>query len=94
MYTSKYEQLLWWTISHDANHAEDSSRDGSLIQIQRLGMLVTDTSLMLQWKPSDLQALKKPSPYRAKIAQSNKTDGVYICNFITNLDRNNKVSIG
>ena len=26
-----------------------------------------------------------------KIAQSNQTDGVYICNFITNLDRHNKV---
>ena len=47
VYTSKYEQQLWWTISHDANHAEDSSRDGSLVQIQHLGMLVTDTSLML-----------------------------------------------
>ena len=28
---------------------------------------------------------------KLKIAQSNQTDGVYICNFITNLDRNNKV---
>ena len=28
---------------------------------------------------------------KRKIAQSNQTDGVYICNFITNLDRNNKV---
>ena len=27
---------------------------------------------------------------KLKIAQSNQTDGVYICNFITNLDRNNK----
>ena len=26
-----------------------------------------------------------------KIAQSNQTGGVYICNFITNLDRSNKV---
>ena len=28
---------------------------------------------------------------KLKIAQSNLTDGVYICNVITNLDRNNKV---
>ena len=28
---------------------------------------------------------------KLKIAQSNQTDGVYICNFITNLDRNNEV---
>ena len=28
---------------------------------------------------------------KLKIAQSNQTDGVYICNLITNLDRNNKV---
>ena len=28
---------------------------------------------------------------KLKIAQSNQTDGAYICNFITNLDRNNKV---
>ena len=27
---------------------------------------------------------------KLRIAQSNQTDGVYICNFITNLDRNNK----
>ena len=34
-------------VSYDANHAEDSSRDGSLVLIQHLGKLVTDTSLML-----------------------------------------------
>ena len=28
---------------------------------------------------------------KLRIAQSNQTDGVYISNFITNLDRNNKV---
>ena len=28
---------------------------------------------------------------KLKIAQSNQTDGGYVCNFITNLDRNNKV---
>ena len=28
---------------------------------------------------------------KLKITQSNQTDGVHICNFITNLDRNNKV---
>ena len=28
---------------------------------------------------------------KLKIAQSNQTDRVYICNFITNLDRNNTV---
>ena len=28
---------------------------------------------------------------KLKIAQSKQTDGVYFCNFITNLDRNNKV---
>ena len=28
---------------------------------------------------------------KIKIAQSNQTDGAYICKFITNLDRNNKV---
>ena len=28
---------------------------------------------------------------KLKIAQSNQRDGVYICNFITNLDRHNKV---
>ena len=28
---------------------------------------------------------------KLKIARSNQTDGVYICNFITNLDQNNKV---
>ena len=28
---------------------------------------------------------------KLKIAQSNQTDGVYICNFITNLDRHSKV---
>ena len=28
---------------------------------------------------------------KLKITQSNQTDGVYICNFITNLGRNNKV---
>ena len=28
---------------------------------------------------------------KLKIAQSSLTDGVYICNFVTNLDRNSKV---
>ena len=28
---------------------------------------------------------------KLKIVQSNQTDGVYVCNFITNLDQNNKV---
>ena len=49
------------------------------------------THFLLDWSyfRNNFDSLR--NKLKLKIAQSNQTDGVYICNLITNLDRNNKV---
>ena len=66
------------------------STDGAICFIRKEEIeSVTDSLLDCSYFRNDFDSLW--NKLKLKIAQTNQTDGVYICNFITNLDRNNKV---